>query len=118
MNVRVLPFELLQKSIEFTSANHQAISENLAHVNTPGYRTKHVEFFDDLRRELTTSQPNLDGVETRTVETDGLPIQLNGNNVDVDQQLTNLEKNTLLHQTYSQLLAAKISIMRTAITGR
>ena len=118
MNAKVYPFELLQKSMEMATASHHIISDNLANANTPGFHAKHVEFLGELRKQLQSKNPDLRRVVANAVETEGLPEQLNGNTVDVDQQITNLEKNALLHQTYAQLLSAKISMMRTAITGR
>ena len=118
MSVIPSQFELLSKTLEFTATNHRVISQNLANVNTPGFRTKEVRFQDNLLKALGSSQADIDDVEATIVESGGLPVQLNGNNVDIDQQMTDLDKNALLHQTYTQLLATKISMMRTAITGR
>jgi len=51
-------------------------------------------------------------------EVDGLKNSQNGNNVDMDRELSSMSKNALAFQTYSQLMASKIGAYRTAISGR
>jgi flagellar basal body rod protein FlgB len=41
-----------------------------------------------------------------------------GNTVDVNREIGNLNHNALMHQAYLQILATKLSQMKTAITGR
>ena len=118
MSVVPSQFELLHRSLDASESRHKVISHNIANANTPGFRASYVGFEESLRKELEKRQPNLDNVEATVKETDTAAIQLNGNNVDLDQQITELDKNALLYQTYAQLLSTKINMMRTAITGR
>ena len=120
IRVSVIPsqFELLRKSLEAVSLRHQVISQNLANVNTPGFRAQEVAFDESLARELAKSPGDLGNVQIDVRATEGLDERLDGNNVDIDREVTELNKNELLQATYTQLLATKISIMRHAITGR
>ncbi len=38
--------------------------------------------------------------------------------MDIDAEMGNLNKNTMLFNAYAQILANKIAVMRSAITGR
>ena len=41
--------------------------------------------------------------------------RLDGNNVDIDQQMANLSENTLDYQSLESVMASRISILKTAI---
>jgi flagellar basal-body rod protein FlgB len=43
--------------------------------------------------------------------------RLDGNTVDIDREMAKLSKNTLLHNTYVELLNRKYRMLKTAITG-
>lgn len=112
-------FDLLQRLIDAAQTRHQTISHNLANVNTPGYQRLNVAFEDALRTELQSMRP---GEELRTQpevyrQTD-LPKRADGNNVDVDREMGELNRNQLMYQTYVQLLSTQIAQMRSAFTTR
>ncbi len=97
---------------------HRVISQNIANINTPGYRAKEVLFEDELARRLATptsqqtlNQPVIQEAATREARFDG-------NTVDIDLEMTALEKNSMMYQAYTELLSSKISMMKSAITGR
>ena len=58
------------------------------------------------------------GLKPKVVEATGGTERADGNNVDIDAEMGNLNKNTLLFNAYAQILANKIAVMRSAITGR
>ena len=51
------------------------------------------------------------------MERKGGAERADGNNVDVDAELGRLQKNALLYNAYSQILASRIASMRSAISG-
>jgi flagellar basal-body rod protein FlgB len=95
------------------------IAQNVANVNTPGYRRRDVSFEDALARQL--SRPGtgqISEVKPQIIQAVSGYERQDGNNVDVDAEMGRLQKNTLLFSVYSQVLAAKMAAMRAAITGR
>ena len=51
-----------------------------------------------------------------SVQTDSASTgRLDGNNVDIDQQMANLSENTLDYQSLESVMASRISILKTAI---
>lgn len=108
---------LLGNALRHSEHNHRVVSQNIANVNTPGYRTNQLSFDDFMKRvsDGSAERSVLDPLPVTRVE--GLMERADGNNVDVDQQLAALKKNSLMFQTYSQLLAAKMATYRKAITG-
>ena len=111
-------FDLLSRLIAATETRHKVISHNIANVNTPNYQRLDVEFEEQLSRELKqgTGSPG-SAAQPAVVRTAGLVNRADGNNVDVDREIGQLNKNALLQQVYLQLLTTEMNQMRTAIQG-
>ena len=110
---------MLSQLLDASVLRHQVLAQNVANVNTPGYRRLDVSFADALRRQL--GGQTIPGQTVRPAEviaSAGGPERADGNNVDIDVEVGRLSKNALLHGAYIQILANKIAMMRSAITGR
>ena len=108
--------QLLHRLMDASEIRHRVLSQNVANVNTPGYHRLDVEFEELLAQELQGSgSSTAGGTVPQVVETTGLPQRADGNNVDIDQEIGQLNKNSLLYQTYAQLLASNLGMMRRAI---
>src|SRR4029078_11167908 len=89
-------FDVTQKSLEValhgTELRQQVISNNLANVNTPGFKRSDVEFGPALAEALQFNGTNSAvGAVTPVVKTDTLSaMRVDGNNVDVDREATYL----------------------------
>jgi flagellar basal-body rod protein FlgB len=119
MSVTPSQFELLGRLLDAASLRHQVIAQNVANVNTPGYHGLDVAFEEMLEEELKTDGATFgQRQKPRVVEAAGGVAREDGNNVDIDAEMGRLNKNTLLYNVYSQILATKIAAMRSAITGR
>ena len=89
------------------------ISQNLANVNTPGYKTKELSF----NEMLTATDRTAGDIEFAQKEVTGLDVRNDGNNVDLDRETANLKKNSMAYQTLMQVMGSKIGIMNRAISG-
>jgi len=119
MSVTPSQFGVLSKMLDAAALRHRAVSQNLANVNTPGYRRLEVSFEEQLASQMSGgSKVDINGLKPQLVESEGLPTRADGNNVDIDVEMGQMNKNALLYQTYTQVLASKIATMRSAITGR
>lgn len=108
-------FRELQAALEFTREAHIVTGQNLANVNTPEFKTREIPF-EQLLKRLDQPQ-NTNSLQPFEHElTDGLPVRADGNNVDLDRELTKMKKNALAYQTLTQLLGAKMSILKQAIS--
>lgn len=112
-------FDLLAKLTDVTQLRHRVLAQNVANVNTPGYRRLDVRFEDTLSEQLA-SRPDAPVNELRSevVEDQITPTRLDGNNVEIDMEMMRLNKNTLLGNTYLQLLTTKLGMMKRAVSGR
>ena len=112
-----LGIDVLARVLDTAGLRHQAIAQNVANVNTPNYRRLTVTFEDDLTRVLKAGgDPGT--VRPRTVETAGGAERADGNTVDIDLEMAQLAKNSLLYSAAAQIMASRLGTLRSAITGR
>lgn len=103
--------ELLKSALELSSFRHKVLSQNMANVNTPGYKADEVDTptrYEDLTgkgkaskriRLAKTASKHLDGEQKASGKynshklKDPYEIKPNGNNVSLPQQMTKLSQN-------------------------
>lgn len=119
MSVTPSQFDLLSKLVDVTQLRHRVLAQNVANVNTPGFRRLDVQFADALNeRMLADGKSATRSCEPEVVEDQTSAARLDGNNVEIDLEMMRLNKNTLLGNTYLQLLTTKLGMMKRAINGR
>lgn len=100
---------VLDKAADASWLRNEAISNNLANVDTPGYKRQDVSFETELEKALSNSRYISMDEKVKNVElaklnprpfTDyaGYSYRLDGNNVDVDQENVYLAENQLRYQ--------------------
>lgn len=110
---------LLEKMLDVSAIKHKVIANNIANINTPGYKKMEISFSDQLDKAIKdtamnkfdTIQPKIIIAENDKNET----IRNDGNNVDMDKEISALMKNTSAYNIYSQLLAKKMELVKSAI---
>jgi flagellar basal-body rod protein FlgB len=125
---------LLQRTLNLRSAQHQAMSSNIANADTPNYRAFEVAVEEELRKqrpepgriEFARTQVNhlpLNGpgsaarVKLRAAAAPAFSLRADGNTVDVDRAMGDLAENTLKYKTSAQLLSTKLKSLRNVIQG-
>ncbi len=111
--------ELLARLLDVYSVRHRVIAQNVANINTPNYHELDVNFEDAFTRALSSHDADaLKHAQMTVVENDQGPERADGNNVDIDHEMSALEKNTLLYRTFAQIIASRVSQQRSAISGQ
>jgi flagellar basal-body rod protein FlgB len=113
--------QVLVKAVDAAALRHRALSNNIANVETPGYTREDVSFESELRMAL--DGPGSSSIQEREVrdvranvqKDTKAPAREDGNNVDIDREMTALAENTLNYQALLQSLSIKGQILRTAI---
>ena len=103
----------LRESISRSFLRHKVISNNIANVNTVGYKARDVVFDQELDKAENAADPS-----HSVVKVEGLVERADGNNVDIDLELGKLNKNSMLLQSYTQILTSRIRLYRSAMTTR
>lgn len=110
---------LLEKMLDISSIKHKVIANNIANVNTPGYKKMDVSFADQLEKALNEGSVNkFNALQPKIViskEDTSESVRNDGNNVDMDKEVSSLVKNTLSYNIYTQLLSKKFEGIKSAI---
>ena len=93
-------------------ARQHVIADNMANVETPGYTAKRVSFEDSLRAAMASGDPQ--NASVAVLPSDAAP-NINGNNVQIDDETMSLEQNGLQYQLMVEALNAKFGLLRTAM---
>ena len=119
MAVTPSQFELLSKLIDVTAVRHKVLAQNVANVNTPGYRKLSVSFDETLAARLEhEGSRDVKNLQPAIYEDDSTPSRVDGNNVDIDREMMRLNKNVLLNNALLLIIGTKAGMMRRAISGQ
>jgi flagellar basal-body rod protein FlgB len=110
----LLPSQL-ESFLQLTSDREQTIAANMANVDTPGYRTKDVNF----KQTLLSATANNGEMELTPVvrNVNGLLERPDGNNVDLDRESMLLAQSQLQYQMGIQLVKSNFHQLMSAING-
>ncbi len=109
--------DLLARVLDGAATRHRVIAHNVANVNTPDYKRLDVRFEEELTKVLA-AHGDVSHVKPTIVEDPTNPARVDGNTVDIDQEMAQLTKNSLLYQAASTIIASRMATLRSAITGR
>lgn len=105
--------DLLQGYLQATTERQQIITANMANIDTPGYRTRDINFEEALR-EATGDSGGLQSASV-TNEVQGLPERADGNNVNLDRESMALSETQIQFHLGVQLVKEQFSELLTAI---
>ena len=116
----LLHSDLLIGLLNAEDRTYRVVANNLANVDTPGYRTKRVRFADELSKLLDSRGDMLPG---RTITTEMWrpmyrDVSNDGNDVTLEREIVELNKNQLRMRVYLAVLDGRIRKLRLAIDGR
>lgn len=107
---------VLDKAADASVLRHEAISNNLSNVDTPGYKRQDVDFEEQLARALRRSRYTSMDAKVANLKTNrlqplaytdyaGFSYRLDGNNVDPDTEGVYLAKNQVTYQGITMSIA-------------
>jgi len=109
----------LEAAIRGTAARQQAIAQNIANVNTPGYQRLDVPFEDSLRAALQDGDGRaLDGFQPIARKDPSAPVRPDGSSVDIDTEAAAQAANGLQYEALVQVMRARIDVIESAIGVR
>jgi flagellar basal-body rod protein FlgB len=98
----------LERYMDLLSARQRLVAGNIANANTPGYRTKDIDF----QREYASL---VEGTSPQVVEPEDLKGRNDGNNVSIDRESRLLAENAIRFGAATHLLRARLRQVRSAI---
>lgn len=121
----------LEKGLNASWQRNEVITNNIANVDTPGFKRSEVEFESVFKSALESSgftakqtrqghlfqgSSSLDNISAVVLEDGSTSMRLDGNNVDIDYESAELAKNTIYYNTLVQKITSEFSRLRMAIT--
>jgi flagellar basal-body rod protein FlgB len=119
---------VLDKALDASNLRETVITNNLANVDTPGYKRREVDFETLLRQELDQTKwesldAKIDNVNLNHLDAGvhydmaayGYDYRLDGNNVDVDTENVELASEQLRYQLLADSVTQEFSRLSTAI---
>lgn len=122
-------FNTLEQSLHYATAKNRAISTNIANVDTPNYKAKDVTFKHRLNEALNhtvtankTHERHLsfndeNRLPYQTIKKSYTTYNHNGNNVDIDKEMSDLAKNQIYYQGLVDRINGKFNNLQTVIRG-
>ncbi|RKD27794.1 flagellar basal-body rod protein FlgB [Caminicella sporogenes DSM 14501] len=121
---------IYQKALSAAWLRNEAISNNIANVNTPGYKRKDVkfekilkEFLNDNSFKLKTTHPkhisnknDIEDIEIQITTEYNTSFRKDENNVNIDTEMAELAKNTIKFNALIKQLNGKLHRIKMCIT--
>jgi flagellar basal-body rod protein FlgB len=111
-----------KKTLDAVVLRQQAIANNIANLETPGY--KRVDLAASFESELEKASASGDPEQinslkpTLAVDTTAVPSSRDGNTAHLENELMQLNENSMEHSLETQLVSGMLQRMQMAITGK
>lgn len=128
-------FSAIVKSLDGLSLRSRAIANNVANVDTPGFKSSEVSFEDELALAVnrpapdafqmvatdkahfgvSLARPDIEGIEAKTQVMRDLTYRNDGNNVDIDREMLRLAETQIQFSAATAFTNLKFAQLRQAI---
>jgi flagellar basal-body rod protein FlgB len=105
----------LERALSGSSLRQTAIAQNIANVNTPGYRRQDVDFQSALAAAWDQGESSVASVTPRAEADTSAVMRADGSSVDIDQEAATQAQNGLQYEAVSSVMKTRVSILKTAI---
>lgn len=122
-------FLTLERSLDYSTMKNRIISKNIANVDTPNYKAKDVYFKDVLAQEISKgivakkTHPKHLNFSTNPIkpyviqQKNHTLYNHNGNNVDMDVEMSELAKNQIYYEGLVDRINGKFTNLQTVLRG-
>ena len=108
--------DVLNIAIKSESLRQKAIANNVANLETPGYRRVDVKFQELLSKALQGQGSfDLDEIEPHLYQPKNTEVKSNGNDVNLEKEVAEMVKNSIRHRAFIRLLDKKYKGIEAAI---
>ena len=129
--------ELGRRALGGATLREKVIANNIANVNTPGFKRSTVRFEDQLKELLDSSEDsdklpayithprhipfnaplNINEFNPIIVQSSDTIFRNDKNNVNIDQEMADLSKNNLYYNVMATSISQRFRILRSIISG-
>jgi flagellar basal-body rod protein FlgB len=110
--------DLLESGMRAETLKQQAISNNVANLQTPGYRRLGVKFEQLLAKAIESGDAgkvDLDAIKAELYQPKNTAVSSNGNDVNLEVEVGDMVKNSIRYRAFIKLLSKKYAQIDDAI---
>lgn len=125
--------EAASRSLDFVSLSTIFTTENIANADTPGYKSKELKFEDAMIKALEAGKKPSSASSMTTTHPRHFPLSdlsrvqphvimnraaggIDGNNVDMDKEITRLGALDLKYSAYTNIVGGELASLKKAIS--
>jgi len=107
--------QLALKSLDAVVLRQKTIAHNIANINTPGFKRSEVVFEKkleqvlEMRGEKGLTASDINKLEPEVIKVEGTTQRQDGNNVNMEVEISEMTINLLLYQSLIQRLSDRAS---------
>lgn len=112
--------QVLAAALDGVSQRQQVTADNIANIDTPGFRATSVDFETQLKAAIsdgTFAEGNPVEIGMTATPTD-TPVGANGNNVDLRKETMAAVQSQFQYQILTRAVSDRYSLIKTAVTGQ
>ncbi len=98
----------MEQYLDLLSARQKLVTSNVANLDTPGYKTRDIDFQFEFEAQLSGGSPNV-------TEPTGLTVKNDGNNVSLDRETRLLAENAMRFNFVTNLMKNELRMVKQAI---
>jgi len=98
----------IERYMDLVSTRQKLVASNIANADTPGYKTRDIDFQSEFQSAIGNAPPAV-------IEVPGLKVKNDGNNVSVDRESRLLAENALRFNVATELMRSEIQTLHAAI---
>jgi flagellar basal-body rod protein FlgB len=102
-------YGLIKLGLDASNLRSQTIANNIANINTTGYKRKYVSFEETLESSTPKVEVKVDRSRS---------MRIDKNNVDIESEKVNQAATTLQYSALVTMANGKLSMIKSVIGGR
>lgn len=118
----------LENGLSYATQKNKAITQNIANVDTPNYKTKEVSFkdvFNDVKKSSISAYRtdarhydfSIEIGSSGVYSNENFRTRPNGNAVNMDAEQAKLAENTIYYNALIDRISSKFSTLNTVVKG-
>lgn len=128
MNLFSGTISTIEGALNYSSLKQKVISQNIANVDTPGYKAKDVSFKETLNQAVAGSRKayrtdarhyefKTNSFSNGTVTKNNVSYNHTGNSVDIDKEMSDLATNQIYYNALVDRMSGKLSSLQNVLKG-
>jgi flagellar basal-body rod protein FlgB len=107
----------LERALAGASLRQQALANNVANINTAGFKRSDVDFHSAIAAAMSGGKERLESLSFAPAVDNATTMRADGNNVDADQEMAALAENGVEYQALIAVAKSRLQMLQ-IVMGR